>query len=56
MGVRFTPLMLSQAGFNESQIIDTQNNLIIEIESFRLRRMLNGDYPMQFLTLGHQKC
>ena len=34
----------------ESHIIDTQNNLIIEIESFRLRRMLNGDYPMQFLT------
>ena len=26
MGVRFTPLMLSQAGFNESQIIDWVNN------------------------------
>ena len=26
MGVRFTPLMLSQAGFSESQIIDWVNN------------------------------
>tara|TARA_Y100000590_G_scaffold31417_3_gene34773 strand:+ start:10331 stop:11641 length:1311 start_codon:yes stop_codon:yes gene_type:complete len=30
--------------------INSKNNLIIEIESFRLRKMLRGDYPMQFLT------
>ncbi|MAV83213.1 MAG: hypothetical protein CMI90_07120 [Pelagibacteraceae bacterium] len=30
--------------------ISDKNDLILEIESFRIRRMLHGDYPMQFLT------
>ena len=30
--------------------INNNNDLIIELDSYRLRRMLHGDYPMQFLT------
>ena len=30
--------------------INSNKDLIIELDSFRLRRMIHGDYPMQFLT------